>query len=239
MLNFKSYLIIIFLMIHGMANAQLTFKAVDVYDSTYGIVRYEKLNYQTGGDSLRYVNGVKASGWIDDFYQSGKVLHHGYYVDGKLKLYSNYYENGQLERLFKNKDDYHCIMKIYYQDGKLKCEVQYDEGNPRMWKDFYPNGNLEYIEEYNKGFDYYVLKKSLFENGNTKEILEVVNSKKKIFSQKYYYENGQLKESGELIFNTYSLDYMRQGKWLYFDETGKLTAENEYNGGQVISEKKF
>src|SRR5689334_12695522 len=91
-----------FLLISGFGYAQVKkgdtreFKAV--YDSTYGINIYEALNMNTGGDSTRNdVKGYALQGWMEDFYPDGKVLHKGYYIDGQLKAYKNFYPNGQLE----------------------------------------------------------------------------------------------------------------------------------------------
>ena len=75
---------------------------VAMIDSVYGINKYEDLNQRLGGDSVRNdKKGYAAIGWIKDFYPNGKVLHKGYYIEGQLKIYKNYFPNGQLERQFR------------------------------------------------------------------------------------------------------------------------------------------
>ena len=63
-----------------------------VIDEKFGIQIYEPLNIMLGKDTIRNdENGYAANGFIEDFYTSGQLLHKGFYVDGQLKLYKNYY----------------------------------------------------------------------------------------------------------------------------------------------------
>lgn len=218
--------------------AQQKFKVSEVTDENYGIAVYDRFNDRLAGDSVRKVNGKLASSWISDFYESGKLLHKGYYIDGKLKMYKNYYENGKLEREYKQNDDVKSNMKTFYDNGNLKSDVYYEGENSRIWKDFYSNGLLSYWEEYDKNFQYYVLKKSMYENGNPKDILAITSNKKK-FTKEIFYENGKIKEQGYLQFNSGTMDFEKTGKWLIYDEVGKLIASEDYVGGQMNDEVKY
>jgi len=70
------------------------YKSEDVVDSAYGITLFDKMAPSLGGDSLRYdKKGYSAQGWQEDYYMSGKLLHKGFYVDGELRAFKNFYEN--------------------------------------------------------------------------------------------------------------------------------------------------
>ncbi|MBL4670187.1 MAG: hypothetical protein JKY30_13115 [Flavobacteriales bacterium] len=85
-----------------------------VIDSKYGIIMYEKLNMMLGGDTVRNQNGYAANGFIQDYYTSGQLLHKGFYVDGQLKVYKNYFPNGKVERNFRMVDLNKAKMDIFY-----------------------------------------------------------------------------------------------------------------------------
>ena len=77
----------------------------EIIDPDFGIIRYNKLVPMMGGDSLRYTkDGYNSQSWQEDFYVSGKLLHKGFYLDGAIKIFKNYYENGQIERTFSSSD---------------------------------------------------------------------------------------------------------------------------------------
>jgi antitoxin component YwqK of YwqJK toxin-antitoxin module len=206
----------------------------EVTDSVYGIIKYEKLNPALGGDSLRYdVKGYSALGWYKDYYTNGKLLHKGYYNDGQLKIYKNYWDNDTIEREFRVTDLSRHNMKTYYRNGQLKSEIDYYKSNPIKEVNYYPNGQLEFIEEYNKDMEYYLQSKSFYENGFPQTSLELTDSKKKIYSKKEYYPNGKIKEEGTLKFSLAVQDYRKEGKWLTYNEEGKLIEENYYINGEL------
>lgn len=207
-------------------------------DSTYGIVLYEKLNFTLGGDSIRYdKKGYSAAGWYEDYYENGKLLHKGYYADGNLRTYQNFYDNGQVERAFKT--DYNkSNMKIYYRDGKPRAEIDYVNGNTVKETDYYPNGQIEFVEEYNKDGQF-VRNNFYSPDGKPQSLLELVDAKKLIYTKKEYHENGNLKEEGRMIFSKAAGDYQKDGKWTVFDETGKPIAEQNWAKGELANEKKL
>lgn len=208
------------------------YKQVEVYDSTYGINRYERLSFSIGGDSIRSdKRGYACRGWIEDKYENDQVLHRGYYLDGQLKIYKNYYENGQLERVFKTSGVVGNNMQIFYPDGKLKSEIEYVNGNAQKWSDYFPNGQLSYFEENQKNMEFVIQRKSFFESGKPQSIFELSDPKKKRYVKIEYYENGTIKESGEIKFS--QGDYIKDGTWKYFDTNGKQTSEDIYINGEL------
>jgi len=57
----------------------------EVLDTAAALISIPGLIGSLGGDSVTYIkSGYYRQGWNEDFYKSGKLLHRGYYVDGKL-----------------------------------------------------------------------------------------------------------------------------------------------------------
>lgn len=209
-----------------------------VIDKTYGITMYEPLNMMLGKDTVRNDdNGYAANGYIEDYYTTGQLLHKGFYVDGQLKIYKNYFPNGNVERNFRLTDLVKSKMTIYYEDGTMKSNIVYVNSDALKWEDYYPNGTLEFVEEYHKSFLYYVFKANYFESGNPENTLELTDKKKLIYLQSYYYANGKLKEQGEMKYDKAVFDYERIGTWKLYDENGTPTKEVKYASGKVQSEK--
>lgn len=214
--------------------------AESIVDPVYGIEIYEPLNFALEGDSIRHNDdGYACQAWVEDYYESGAMLHKGYYLNGQLKVYKNFYPNGQVEREFKNIDQFRSMMRKYYSDGTLKSEVRYVEGNAIKWSDYYDNGQLEYYEEYNKSFEFHLARESYYRNGKPQELFEVDNRKKKLFTQQEFFENGQVKASGMVKYDDSLFDFYKIGKWSYYDENGNLVKEEFYNKGQLEKEKVY
>lgn len=209
-----------------------TYEFKDVYDSAYGINVYENLNMGTGGDSTRNdVKGYAAQGWFEDFYPGGQTLHKGYYIDGQLKAYKNFFQNGQVEREFKMTDLSKSAMNVFYQDGKPRSVISYVDKNAVKEEDYYESGQLEYIEEYDKKCEFYLQRKFFGPNGKPTSILEITDQKHKIYSSKEYYDNGNLKEEGPMIYSEGVGDYQKNGKWKFYKEDGSLKEEKTFSKG--------
>jgi antitoxin component YwqK of YwqJK toxin-antitoxin module len=204
-----------------------------VIDPEYGIIMYEKLNFAIGGDSVRNdKRGYAASGWISDLYKSGSLIHKGFYEEGHLKVYKNFYENGNVERSFKVIDFKKSNHQIFYPDGKMKADITYYEGAILMETDYYPNGQIEYIEENHKSMEYLIQRKSYTQDGKPQELFEMIDPKKKIYSKKEYYENGNIKSEGTMKFNVAVTDYQKDGAWKNYDESGKLISSEVWQNGE-------
>lgn len=209
-----------------------------VIDPKYGITMYEPLNMMLGKDTVRNdAEGYAANGYKDDYYTTGQLLHKGFYVDGQLKIYKNFFPNGNVERNFRLIDLKKSKMTLYYKDGTMKSEIVYILNEPQKWEDYYPNGQLEFVEEYDKDIQYYKFKANYFENGTPENILELIDKKKLTYIQSYYHDNGNLKEQGEMIYDKNEFDYKRMDTWKLFDENGNPTKEIKYYKGEVKSER--
>ncbi len=212
------------------------FTPQEVVDPDYGIIIYNKLVNIIGGDSIRYTkDGYNVQGWQEDFYVSGKTLHKGFYVDGFIKIFKNYYENGQIERSFVSTDPRRSKMDIYYEDGKVRSNIAYFDGNPQNQYDFFRNGSPEYIEENDKNIEFLFKRNSFFENGSPESIFELVDKKTKKYIKKEFYENGRVKEEGSMIFRKDLGDYQKDGVWNYYDDKGKLLKTENYYKGEIQS----
>jgi antitoxin component YwqK of YwqJK toxin-antitoxin module len=217
------------------------YKEKEIYDADYGIKFYDRLNFLLGGDSVRYdqQKGYAANGWREDYYENGQLLHKGYYQEGQLKIYKNFFDNGQLERNFIIKPNPSLYsMKVYYKDGKPRAEIDYVKGNPQKSQEWYPNGQLEYIEEYDKDCEYFIQNKTYQENGSPTMTLELTDEKRKIYAKKEYHSNGKVKEEGNIHYDKLIDDYRKEGKWNVYDETGKLIEVDTYVKGELSNTEK-
>jgi antitoxin component YwqK of YwqJK toxin-antitoxin module len=223
----------IFAQFFGQIPEAKKYNAAKVIDPEYGINMYEKLNFLIGGDSVRNdKKGYACQGWIQDIYESGSVIHKGYYEDGHLKIYKNFYENGNIERSFKVIDFKKSNEQIFYPDGKLKVDITYYEGNPQIETDYYPNGQIEYIEENSKSMEFLIQRKSYAQDGKPQELFEMIDPKKKIYSKKEYHDNGNIKSEGTMKYNPAAIDYQKDGSWKNYDESGKLLSQEDWVNGE-------
>jgi len=213
---------------------------ISIMNKEYGLVLYADLNYRLGGDSLRHdKKGYAARGWIEDHYPSGKLLHRGYYSDGYLKMYKNYFPNGVTERSYKTIDHIRSAMERFYQDGTLKSKVQYKGGIPIKGEDYYPSGRLEYMDEFHKTLDYFLVRKSFYPNGQIKESLLLIKEPKRLYDHRKYNDTGILLESGKTVYSETSYNYQKIGKWVFYDDAGKPIKEKTYENGRMTKEKSF
>lgn len=205
----------------------------DICDSVNGITLYNKLIEPLGGDSIKYnKSGYNMQGWNEDYYHSGATLHKGYYVDGKLRVFKNFYENGQVERSFLSPDPAHCSLDIYYENGFPKRKIAYYNGNPQKYYEYYSNGLPKYAVENEKEMRFVTSKKSWYINGQVESDLELKDKKEKLFLQKKYYQNGQIMEEGALKLSEDGKNYLKDGVWTFYDESGKNKTTEKFPAKQ-------
>lgn len=207
----------------------------NLYDTVKGIHQYDKLLGCIGGDSVKFgKDGYNIQGWNEDYYNNGKLLHRGYYVDGKLITFKNYYENGQCERSVTSQDPQRCLIEQFYENGHEKRKISYYNGLPQKLYEFYQNGNPKYSEENNKDLSVLTLKKSWFSDGQVESQLELTDQKNKRYKQRSYYPSGEIREEGSLIATTdNSKGLVKDGTWIYYDKTGKKKLTEQFERGKV------
>ncbi len=208
----------------------------DIVDTVEGIKMYNRLIEAIGGDSVTYnKQGYNKQGWNEDYYVSGKLLHRGYYIDGRAIVFKNFFENGQCERTVVNPDPLHCNIEIFYENGKQRRQINYYNGLPQKLYEFYVSGLPKYTEENEKEMKYLTIKKSWFDNGQVADVMEISDLKNKKYTQKLFYENGQLKGEGPLVMSIDGKSYVKDGTWNFYDSNGKNKRTEKYNATKLTS----
>ncbi|MBI3511596.1 MAG: hypothetical protein HY064_13120 [Bacteroidetes bacterium] len=211
-----------------------------IYDSTLGIAIYEKLNFAMGGDSVRYTDkGYAAQNTWEDYYDNGAVLHTGYYVDGQLHSYKNFYPNGQMERDFHNVDYYRNQMILYWMNGKVRSDITYYQGQEEVTHEYHEDGTPDYAEEYAKKLEYLLYRTSWYDNEKMQDDMQLLDKKKGKYYLKEYYENGNIQDEGTMQYYKEIDDYMKEGSWKVYDENGKQISTQEFVRNQMTEERKL
>ncbi len=218
----------------SLSQAQNKYKAYDIIDERYGITMYNDLIRMAGGDSVRSCDGQPCHGYISDFYLDGKLMHKGYYVKGMIRIFKNFWKNGNLERKFSILDDHKAKLKVFYESGTVKSEVYYTDGDVREWRDFYENGNIEFEEKYVKAHDHIQYRRFFYESGKQSNIIEFEKKGKKLYHQTLSHPNGSVKEEGNLIYSDTGFDYLKIGDWRKYNAQGKLLNTVSYVMGTVV-----
>lgn len=210
------------------------FTISQVLDSTYGVEYFERFNPLMGNDSIRKHEGYAVKGLITDKYANGQILHKGYYIDGQLRNYTNYYPDGKIEREFKPLNDIDYQLIKYYTNKQIKSKIIIRRNQFLSWTDYYENGNLELEDIFIPGTDIYQSKKTGYENGNLESELLLINKKKFLYYEKNYYPNQQLESKGEKRYDKNLSGYLKQGKWEFYKEDGTLDKTENYLNDQPI-----
>lgn len=210
-----------------------------IVDTTYGILIYENLNLYLDGDSTRMCGNYACNNWQEDKYKSGVLLHKGFYVNGQLRVYKNYYPNGNLEREFRNIDDIRATLTLYHVNGNIKSDVKYTKGEAQEWRDYYENGQLEYEEVFTRKMTWHEVKRSFYRDGSPQYAQELLNKKKLTFTRTEYHSNGTKKLEGQLRYDSSMGDYIKIDKWVYFDESGKKIKEEAYKENLLVNTVEF
>jgi antitoxin component YwqK of YwqJK toxin-antitoxin module len=216
---------------------KLTYDPAEVVDSVHGIVMYERLNHRLSLDSTRNCKGYACDGSIKDYYNDGKLLHNGYYVQGQLASYTNYYPSGTKERVFTIISDYESEMNLYYPTGQLKSRQVYYSQQPMFWKDYYSHGELSYHMEYDNELGSHIIKRMYNDYGVLTSEMYLSNKKKLLFRKNSYYESGVPSTKGILTFDDELLIHIKNGKWLYYYPNGKVSKIEVYKNDEIVSVK--
>ena len=202
-------------------------------DPSPDLYAYEALNKALGGDSVRTCSGHPCIGWVEDKYPDGTLKHRGYYDQGRLTVYRNYYPNGKLERDFKPVDAVKSVLRTYHSNGQLRSEARYADGISISYEDHYLNGALRYAEERHRSEPYFTRMDLFAADGQPISLLQLVDRKMIEFEQKEYHPGGALKCQGRARYNPSRMDTQRIGTWTYYDATGAVARAEDYQEGKV------
>lgn len=211
---------------------EFTVQLVDHRDATAPITAYEPLNPALGGDSVRRCGTVPCSGWLEDRYADGSLLHRGSYAQGRLTAYSNFRSSGLLERSFELLENGAGELALYDGSGVLRSKVAYVRGDPFHIRDFYPNGQLRF-EEIKHPSDPYSVLIDLFEHDGTPirttRVIDPVNA---TIEYKEYWANGRLRMEGCSRFDPRKFKPERVGEWRSYADSGMLISTTAYVEGK-------
>lgn len=235
----KTILFSLSLVISTAVLGQNKYDPKDVIDERYGITMYNEMVRPAGGDSVRLCDGSPCGGYIEDFYTNGKTMHKGYYVDGMIRIYKNWYPDGQLERKFMVLDDHKSKLIAHYPTGEKKSQILYIDKTVREWSDYYKNGNVEFEEKYVKHHDHVVYRRFFYEDGSPQDIMEFEKKGKRLYKKTEYFKNGQIMVHGNVVYSDQLYDYAKTGDWIEYDESGKKIKKTNYIMGQSTQVERY
>lgn len=198
---------------------------------------YEAMNKMLGGDSIRICVGHPCLGWVEDHYPDGMVKHRGFYDAGQLTLYKNFWSNGTLEREFRSADAVRSVLRTYHANGQLRSETRFVDGRSVQYEDRYVDGRLRYAEERHRSEPYFLRMDLFAADGHPVSTLQLTDKKKVEFVQKEFHPGGALRCEGKARYDPSRMDTQRTGTWTYFDVSGVVTKQEEYQDGRLASGK--
>ncbi len=209
----------------------------DIPDSLLGtstpIDAYDALNQALGGDSVRVCDGRPCTGKVEDHYPDGVLEHRGYYQDGRLLVYKNFWPSGALEREYQVVSNTRSSLTTYHPNGQLRTVAVYVKGDQRSYAEHYVNGQLRYAEERHTDLPVYTRMDLFAPDGRPISTLALVDKKRVVMAQKEYWPNGQVRCEGRSQYDRQQGDSGRIGEWVYFDDHGQPLRKESYVGGKV------
>ncbi len=206
----------------------------DVESIDYGITLYDQYaNFQSEPSVRKGSNGEPVNGKVEDFSSNNLLLHKGYYQDGKLRGYTNYYQNESIEREYKYKSDGTGDLFVYYLNGYTRSVQKYYNFEVYHWEDYYENGQLAYIEIKGKKNGIPELIQENNYQGQTITKIEISDNKNSKYIQSMFWGNGLLSDQGELFYNKELEDFRKDGRWVTYDQKEQVTSEIVYQKGEL------
>ncbi len=194
---------------------------------------YEPLVRALGGDSIRRCDGQPCNGYMEDHYADGVLKHRGYYQDGHLLVYRNYWPNALLEREYQVTSNTRSSLATFHPNGQPRTTTVYVKGEQRSYSEHYVNGQLRYAEERHTDLPVYTRMDLFAPDGRPISTLELVDKKRVVMAQKEYWPNGLIRCEGRSQYDRQQGDSQRIGEWVYNDESGQALRKESYVGGKV------
>ncbi len=139
-----------------------------------------------------------------------------FYKNGKLKFKGNYKNGKPTGKHLRYNQNGQIIEKSTYQNS-MPVELVFFENDKIIKKEIYKNGKLETIKEFDKTGK--LTAESHF-NGKESKYIE-------------YYPDGKTKIKGHYK------NLLKDGTWIYYDETGQKTMEQIYLNNELIGQGKY
>ena len=171
----------------------------------------DRVDYSKPLDSARFVIKNISEKWEETTYEAGYLVKRSksFHPSGSPMLLYSFPENATQTQEWN-------LLEYYDERGNLRESRDKRTGSGWYEKAYYENGQLQ-------------LEGPMYDKSIKK------------FSWKYYYENGVMKAKGKkATFEDEEWDLglvLRTGKWLYWDNKGKLIAKGWFKKGELVKSK--
>lgn len=219
----------------------------------------DQTTWETGAVNDRYETKGKHTVLYQHFSPSGILLSEGRYFKNRREgVWKQYYPSGKIRAVFNyNKGWEHGNQKIYAETGELLSEYTYRRGiKLGSYTLYYNNGIIKEKGNYGlSSFRRYWPHPPPSSNGNDTELPGQASMR--IGKNVEYFETGKIKsirffeDQYDIIVtydgpdenNTLRIKLQKQevpgGRWLYFDETGKIILQEIYEQGRLKESTNF
>jgi antitoxin component YwqK of YwqJK toxin-antitoxin module len=214
-----------------MAHGDLGIKVEAVQEDGSPIPDYDRFTGHS--DSLRWCGQGLCNGWVLDQYPGGALRHRGYYEDGRLTFYRNFYPSGQVERVFSTLKGRRSMLYTYNASGTLFSESRFYNGNRIQYQDYHTNGRLRYFEEKHHSEPYYLRMGSYRSNSEPITLLRMVDRRKVVYVMREYHNGGVVGAEGPLRYFAGRRSTLRDGVWRIYDVEGRLLRKDHYVSGEL------
>ncbi|MCX7744114.1 MAG: hypothetical protein N2167_06070 [Flavobacteriales bacterium] len=219
----------------------------------------DQTTWDSGAVKDRYEAKGKNIVLYQHFSPSGILLTEGrYYKNRREGIWKQYYPSGKIRAIFNYKKGWeHGNQKVYSETGELMSEYTYRHGiKLGSYTLYYRNGIIK--EKGNFGlssFRSYLPHPPPSGNGNDTELPGQASMR--IGKNMEYFESGKIKcirffeDQYDILVtydtpdekNTIRMKLQKQevpaGRWLYFDETGKIILQEIYEQGKLKESMAF
>ncbi|MBL4703692.1 MAG: hypothetical protein JKY54_04175, partial [Flavobacteriales bacterium] len=168
-----------------------------------------------------------------DYYANGKMLHKGYYENGSLMQFKNYFPNSQIERELKIKRKKPKQLTCYYMFGEIRERQIFDDGILMLHEKYHFSGRLKYLMEVSE-IGYLKIEQWNDEDGKPLKYIELLNEDSLKYEIAEMYLSGTIKEKGIYLYNPKTETFERNGKVVKYSQTGTLMAEAIYANDKVV-----
>ena len=157
----------------------------------------------------------KPNGELLVYDENGKKRRLAIYKGGiRVGKHLEWYSTGELFSETIWETDLYFTTKAYYKSGKISHTAVNGNRDNAVYTDYYENGKVKSVTNYAEHFE-----KNYYEMGQIKS--EKIDNKR---TYKEWYQNGKVKVTGLLDEGAFG----RIGKWLFYDDKGKLVRELIY-----------
>ena len=153
-----------------------------------------------------YINGQR-QGEVTYFYETGEMLFTQIYTDDKENgLRKEFYKNGKLkEEGFQKQSIQDGVWTFYNSKGVLEKKITYERNRQKHLVEFHSNGKIKSEGDFTQ--------------------IKAIPKKEKFRKTQTTKRSATKRTSGSLT--------VKNGKWFYFDKTGKLIKEESYSKGKL------